>query len=141
MQKILIILCLTLLVMGWFGCVTKDEIYSYDKEGNMVKKELRERSSGDRLSETLDEGSWMIVNSGWAGYISVSMATIEDPTPTFKIFVGNKAFTVNKIDNKQTDAEKVSEHQKEVLIKVHGRTIEANSKGLSSNTHNTKTSE
>ncbi|MDD3155187.1 MAG: hypothetical protein PHS41_09995 [Victivallaceae bacterium] len=114
----IVILALTLaVILALPGCVTETTQYKFDEAGNLVEKTVSERSTGDRLADVLgrSEGSWLVVRTGWAAYISASTATTEDPTPTIKLHLGSLNFAAGKVTTGQADAGSVAKAHSDII--------------------------
>jgi hypothetical protein len=61
---------------------------TFDDKGNIIKVEEIEKGAIDKLMESVKDKTIIVWRSGWAGYISASPATFQDPTPSIKIFAG-----------------------------------------------------
>ena len=71
------------------GCAaTKSTITEYDASGNILKKTETSESVISSVTKSTRNKSVIIWEDGWAGYISVSSGTLDDPTPHGKIFAG-----------------------------------------------------
>ena len=71
------------------GCaVTQSTITEYDASGNLLKKTETSESVISSVTKSTQNKSVIIWEDGWAGYISVSSGTLDDPTPHGKIFAG-----------------------------------------------------
>ena len=71
------------------GCAaTKSTITEYDASGNILKKTETSESVISSVTKSTQNKSVIIWEDGWAGYISVSSGTLDDPTPHGKIFAG-----------------------------------------------------
>lgn len=105
------------IVAAMAGCVTETTLYKYDKQGNVTEKTVMEKSTGDRVADILgrDEGSWLIIRTGWAAYVSGAMATTEDPTPTVKMHIGSLNFAAAKVSKEQTNAGDVAKAQAQTI--------------------------
>ncbi len=87
-EKMICSILIFVLIVFFIGCSTVSTITTYDEKGNIIKVEKIEKGAVDKLMESVKDKTLIIWRSGWAGYISASPATIQDPTPTFKIFAG-----------------------------------------------------
>ena len=64
------------------GCAaTKSTITEYDASGNILKKTETSESVISSVTKSTRNKSVIIWEDGWAGYISVSSGTLDDPTP------------------------------------------------------------
>ena len=92
MNKKLFTLLLPLLAITLFmltGCAaTKSTITEYDASGNILKKTETSESVISSVTKSTQNKSVIIWEDGWAGYISVSSGTMDDPTPHGRIFAG-----------------------------------------------------
>ena len=71
------------------GCAsTESTITEYDAAGNITRRTETTESVIKTISQGTADKTVIIWEDGWAGYISVSAGTIEDPTPHGKIFAG-----------------------------------------------------
>ena len=71
------------------GCAaTRSTITEYDASGNILKKTETSESVISSVVKSTKNKSVVIWEDGWAGYISISSGTTEDPTPHGKIFAG-----------------------------------------------------
>ena len=71
------------------GCAaTKSTITEYDASGNILRKTETSESVISSVTKSTRNKSVIIWEDGWAGYISVSSGTLDDPTPHGRIFAG-----------------------------------------------------
>jgi hypothetical protein len=71
------------------GCTaTQATITEFDKDGKVVKTTVTSESVVSTLTKSTKDKTVIAWESGWAAYISASMATTEDPTPSVKMFAG-----------------------------------------------------
>jgi hypothetical protein len=72
------------------GCfsATKSTITEYREDGSIAKVTQSGESVIKTLTESTRKKTVIAWESGWLAYISVSAATLEDPTPTVKLFAG-----------------------------------------------------
>ena len=71
------------------GCTaTRSTITEYDSAGNILKKTESSESIIATVTKSTQGKTVVIWEDGWAGYISISSGTTEDPTPHGKIFAG-----------------------------------------------------
>ena len=81
------LLAITLFVLT--GCAaTQSTITEYDASGNILKKTETSESVISSVVKSTKNKSVIMWEDGWAGYISVSSGTLDDPTPHGKIFAG-----------------------------------------------------
>lgn len=90
MKTKLFTLILPVLAMFVFtGCAsTQSTITEYDASGNLLKKTETSESVISSVTKSTQNKSVIIWEDGWAGYISVSSGTMDDPTPHGRIFAG-----------------------------------------------------
>ena len=92
METKLFTLLLPLLAVALFlltGCAaTRSTITEYDASGNILKKTETSESVISSVVKSTKNKSVVIWEDGWAGYISVSSGTMDDPTPHGRIFAG-----------------------------------------------------
>ena len=90
MKTKLFTLILPVLAMFVFtGCAsTQSTITEYDASGNILKKTETSESVISSVTKSTQNKSVIIWEDGWAGYISVSSGTMDDPTPHGRIFAG-----------------------------------------------------
>jgi len=71
------------------GCAsTKSIITEYDAEGRITKKTESSESVIHTVTKSTQGKTVIMWEDGWAGYISISSGTTDDPTPHGKIFAG-----------------------------------------------------
>ena len=71
------------------GCAaTQSTITEYDAAGNILKKTETSESIIATVTKSTQGKTVVMWEDGWAGYISISSGTTEDPTPHGKIFAG-----------------------------------------------------
>lgn len=71
------------------GCAaTRSTITEYDSAGNILKKAETSESIIATVTKSTQNKTVVMWEDGWAGYISISSGTTEDPTPHGKIFAG-----------------------------------------------------
>ena len=71
------------------GCAaTRSTITEYDATGNILKKTETSESIIATVTKSTQGKTVVIWEDGWAGYISISSGTMDDPTPHGKIFAG-----------------------------------------------------
>ena len=83
----LILSAITMFVLT--GCAaTRSTITEYDASGNILRKTETSESVISSVTKSTQNKSVIIWEDGWAGYISVSSGTLDDPTPHGRIFAG-----------------------------------------------------
>lgn len=71
------------------GCTTSKTIISeFDNNGKVTKVTETHDSVVKELIVSTKDKTVIVWKSGWAASISASTATVEQPTPTVKMFVG-----------------------------------------------------
>lgn len=92
METKLFTLLLPLLAVAMFvltGCAaTRSTVTEYDSAGNILKKTESSESIIATVTKSTQGKTVVMWEDGWAGYISISSGTTEDPTPHGKIFAG-----------------------------------------------------
>ena len=109
MKKSLIVgACCAMLLSGCVG--SKSIIREFDVEGNITKETTTNTSVIEHVIEGTKNKNVIIWESGWMAYISCSAATLEDPTPTVKMFAGkaDKGYISLHKDN-QSSLENIAE--------------------------------
>ena len=126
-EKMICSILIFVLIVFFIDCSTVSTITTYDEKGNIIKVEKIEKGAVDKLMESVKDKTLIIWRSGWAGYISASPATIQDPTPTFKIFAGKMDegyISINK-ENKDLDWKGISE-----AISATNKSLKISAKGM-----------
>ncbi len=71
------------------GCTsTRTMITEFDNQGNIVKKTETSESIIKTVTAATEKKTVVMWEDGWAGYLSMSSGTTDDPTPHGKIFAG-----------------------------------------------------
>ena len=71
------------------GCAsTRSIITEYDNAGNITRRTETSESVIKTMTTATENKTVIMWEDGWAGYISMSSGTTEDPTPHGKIFAG-----------------------------------------------------
>lgn len=72
------------------GCLapTQTTVKEYDADGKLTKETITSESVVTSLVESTQNKTIVLWESGWAAYLSASTATMENPTPTVKMFAG-----------------------------------------------------
>lgn len=71
------------------GCTTTRSIITeYDNVGNITRKTETSESVIKTVTSATENKTVIMWEDGWAGYISISSGTTDDPTPHGKIFAG-----------------------------------------------------
>ena len=83
---VLIVCCAAIFLIGCAS--THSTVTEFDSAGNIVKQLESSESVIKTVMESTANKSVIIWEDGWAGYISISSGTIEDPTPHGKIYAG-----------------------------------------------------
>lgn len=92
------------------GC-SSTIVYEFDKDGKVVRKTETSTDIVGSIAQSTKDKTLVIWRNGWAGYLSVSPGTQEDPSPHGKIFVGKTDggyISIHK-DHQKLDFEGVAE--------------------------------
>ena len=89
---IIFAVAILLVVVLLSGCsTTRSVVKEFDVAGNIVKETVTTDSVVKELTASTAGKTVIVWENGWAAYLSISTATIEDPTPTGKMFAGKTA--------------------------------------------------
>ena len=89
LQIIALAVCLAVAALMLTGCAaTRSTITEYDATGNILKKTETSESIIATVTKSTQNKTVVMWEDGWAGYISISSGTTEDPMPHGKIFAG-----------------------------------------------------
>lgn len=89
MKKIIFIASISASAALLAGCTsTRSTITEYDNAGNITRMTETSESVIKTVTTATENKTVVMWEDGWAGYISMSSGTIEDPTPHGKIFAG-----------------------------------------------------
>jgi hypothetical protein len=127
MKKIILI---TIICAALFcGCTaTKTVISELDPStGKTVKVTETTESVVSTLTQSTSNKTVIAWESGWAAYISASMATAEDPTPSVKMFAGKTDKGIISAHKEQQNWEKLAE-----VIKATKYELELSTEGMKS---------
>ena len=146
MKTKLFTLLLPLLAVALFvltGCAaTRSTITEYDASGNILKKTETSESVISSVVKSTKNKSVIIWEDGWAGYISVSSGTLDDPTPHGKIFAGkvNKGAVSILQDQKNVVgiAKIIQATKSDLSVGLDGATAESSEVNVTGNTAATK---
>ena len=122
------------------GCAaTKSTITEYDASGNILKKTETSESVISSVTKSTRNKSVIIWEDGWAGYISVSSGTLDDPTPHGRIFAGkiNKG-AVSLLPNQSGlpgIAKIIQATKSDLSVGLDGATAESSEIQTGGNTH------
>ena len=143
METKLFTLLLPLLAVALFvltGCAaTRSTITEYDASGNILRKTETSESVISSVTKSTQNKSVIIWEDGWAGYISVSSGTLDDPTPHGRIFAGkiNKG-AVSLLPNQSGlpgIAKIIQATKSDLAIGLDGATAESSEIQTGGNTH------
>ena len=135
---ILPLLAITMFVLT--GCAaTRSTITEYDASGNILKKTETSESVISSVTKSTQNKSVIIWEDGWAGYISVSSGTLDDPTPHGRIFAGkiNKG-AVSLLPNQSGlpgIAKIIQATKSDLSVGLDGATAESSEIQTGDNTH------
>lgn len=125
------------------GCAaTRSTITEYDASGNILKKTETSESVISSVTKSTQNKSVIIWEDGWAGYISVSSGTLDDPTPHGRIFAGkiNKG-AVSLLPNQSGlpgIAKIIQATKSDLSVGLDGATAESSEVNITGNTAATK---
>ena len=125
------------------GCAsTQSTITEYDASGNILKKTETSESVISSVVKSTKNKSVVIWEDGWAGYISVSSGTLDDPTPHGRIFAGkiNKG-AVSLLPNQSGlpgIARIIQATKSDLSVGLDGATAESSEVNVTGNTAATK---
>ena len=89
MKKIIFIASISASAALLAGCTsTRSTITEYDNAGNITRMTETSESVIKTVTTATENKTVVMWEDGWAGYISMSSGTSEDPTPHGKIFAG-----------------------------------------------------
>ena len=143
METKLFTLLLPLLAVALFlltGCAaTRSTITEYDASGNILRKTETSESVISSVTKSTQNKSVIIWEDGWAGYISVSSGTLDDPTPHGRIFAGkvNKG-AVSLLPNQSGlpgIAKIIQATKSDLSVGLDGATAESSEIQTGGNTH------
>lgn len=111
------------------GCTaTKSVITEFDPgTGKTVKVTETAESVVSTLTKSTANKTVIAWESGWAAYISASMATTEDPTPSVKMFAGKTDKGIISAHKEQQSWDKIAE-----VIKATKYELELTTDGMKS---------
>ena len=110
------------------GCTaTQSTITEFDKDGKVVKTTVTSESVVSTLTKSTKDKTVIAWESGWAAYISASMATTEDPTPSVKMFAGKTDKGIISAHKDQKSWDKLAE-----VIKATKYELELSKDGMKS---------
>lgn len=89
MKKIICLITVVAATLIMSGCTSvHSTVTEFDDSGKIVRCTETSESVIASITKATQNKSVVIWEDGWAGYISVSAGTVEDPTPHGKIFAG-----------------------------------------------------
>ena len=89
MKKIMFVAAMCIGCVVLTGCTsTRSTITEYDNAGNITRMTETSESVIKTMTTATENKTVIMWEDGWAGYISMSSGTAEDPTPHGKIFAG-----------------------------------------------------
>ena len=140
MKKLFTLLSAAFALFMLTGCAaTRSTITEYDASGNILKKTETSESVISSVVKSTKNKSVIIWEDGWAGYISVSSGTLDDPTPHGRIFAGkiNKG-AVSLLPNQSGlpgIAKIIQATKSDLSIGLDGATAESSEIQTGGNTH------
>ena len=92
------------------GCsTTSTTVCEFDKDGKIVKQTKTSQSNAiDKITESTKNKTVIAWSDGWAVHMTVSTATVENPTPTFKVFGGKVAKGLISILSNQQNVQDIA---------------------------------
>ena len=103
MKRFIFVAAMCIGCMFLTGCTsTRSTITEYDNAGNITRMTETSESIIKTVTTATENKTVIMWEDGWAGYISMSSGTAEDPTPHGKIFAGktNKGW-ISVLPNQQ----------------------------------------
>lgn len=89
MSKILIFMAVLVMFVLGVGCMGTSTITEFDPTtGKIIKVTKTSESVAGAVTAATKEKTVVTWTDGWCSYLSLSTATLSDPTPTAKIFAG-----------------------------------------------------
>jgi hypothetical protein len=88
MKNLRILILSTSLLLILNGCGTLYNLTTYDKDGKIQTVESVNADIIGSVVQSTKNKITIVWGSGWAFYVSASPGTMQDPTPTGKIFGG-----------------------------------------------------
>lgn len=131
MKSIITILFAAVALVLMTGCTaTQSTVTEFDKEGKVIKTTVTSESVVSTLTKSTKDKTVIAWESGWAAYISASMATTEDPTPSLKMFVGKTDKGIISAHKDQKTFDKIPDVIKATKydLKVTGTGVDATGK-------------
>lgn len=111
MKFAIALLALTLAVFA-AGCFapTQSTVREFDLEtGAVVRETVTSESVVKNITDATQNKSIVAFDDGWAAYISVTTATLENPTPTGKMFAGRTSHAYLSIHPQQQNVEGIAQ--------------------------------
>ena len=127
MKTIFCIAAVAVLVMLTGCTATKTVITDLDKDGKVTRVTETSESVVSTLTKSTANKTVIAWESGWAAYISASMATTEDPTPSIKMFAGKTDKGIISAHKDQKSWDKLAE-----VIKATKYELELSTDGMKS---------
>lgn len=87
MKNVFVMVMYLVAVMLISGCSTTT-VCEFDKDGTLIKKTETSTDIAGSIIQSTKDKTVIMWTDGWAGYLSVSPGTMDDPTPHAKIFFG-----------------------------------------------------
>ena len=109
MKIITLIAMLALVIMTGCFAATQSTVREYDPEtGVMLRETISSESVVKNITDATQSKTIVAFDDGWAAYISVTAATLENPTPTGKMFAGRTAHTYMSIHPDQQNLDGIA---------------------------------
>ncbi len=114
------------------GCFapTQSTVREFDIEtGAMIRETVSSESVVKNITEATQNKTIIAFDDGWAAYISVSMATLENPTPTGKMFAGSTAHSYLSIHKDQQNMDGIAS----IIQAIRAGSLSVNKDGIEAN--------
>ena len=132
-KLILFFLCAALAAMLSACASTGSTIYTYDSEGRVTQKTVTSESVIKTITDSTKGKTIIAWDNSWLAGLSVSTATTEDPTPTFKILAGrNDKGVINVLPQHDITV------FKEIIPAIRAGDLSVGSSGISATQQGTK---
>lgn len=114
------------------GCSTPTTVFEFDKAGKITKKTVTEKDAISKITESTKNKTIIAFSDGWVAYIQATIATVENPTPTGKMFAGKVMKCYMSILPDQQNIENIAS-----IIQAMKSNLEVTGSGINNNTETT----